>query len=190
MKKPRLMSVALAYVLIIHLTTSEAALLHFMHEWSGDATASGHITFDDTLLNNPGNNMITNGAIVAFNITVTGARAGNGTFVLNDFTGIILATGGLPLDFTRELVGQPTDDKPWGTVTGNWGDAGHFMLDTGGIGSAPQQNPYFSFVQDLGDGGGSIYLTSLKPIPLPPALWLFGTGLLGMVGIYRRKKAA
>lgn len=27
-------------------------------------------------------------------------------------------------------------------------------------------------------------------IPVPPALWLFGSGLLGMIGIARRKKAA
>ena len=28
------------------------------------------------------------------------------------------------------------------------------------------------------------------PVPIPPALWLFGSGLLGLVGIARRKKAA
>lgn len=31
---------------------------------------------------------------------------------------------------------------------------------------------------------------SINPIPVPPALWLFGSGLLGLVGIARRKKAA
>jgi len=31
---------------------------------------------------------------------------------------------------------------------------------------------------------------SISAIPLPPALWLFGSGLLGLVGIARRKKAA
>jgi hypothetical protein len=29
-----------------------------------------------------------------------------------------------------------------------------------------------------------------QPVPIPPALWLFGSGLLGLVGIARRKKAA
>jgi hypothetical protein len=28
------------------------------------------------------------------------------------------------------------------------------------------------------------------PVPIPPALWLFGSGLLGLIGIARRKKAA
>jgi hypothetical protein len=27
-------------------------------------------------------------------------------------------------------------------------------------------------------------------VPIPPALWLFGSGLLGLIGIARRKKAA
>jgi hypothetical protein len=32
--------------------------------------------------------------------------------------------------------------------------------------------------------------TSLNPIPLPAAVWLFGSGLIGLVGVARRKKAA
>jgi len=27
-------------------------------------------------------------------------------------------------------------------------------------------------------------------VPIPPAIWLFGTGLLGLIGISRHKKAA
>ena len=29
-----------------------------------------------------------------------------------------------------------------------------------------------------------------SPVPVPPAVWLFGSGLLGLIGIARRKKAA
>lgn len=29
-----------------------------------------------------------------------------------------------------------------------------------------------------------------QPIPIPPAFWLFGSGLLGLIGLSRRKKAA
>ena len=31
---------------------------------------------------------------------------------------------------------------------------------------------------------------TLSSIPIPPTIWLFGSGLLGLVGISRRKKAA
>lgn len=33
-------------------------------------------------------------------------------------------------------------------------------------------------------------LTGTTVVPIPPALWLFGSGLLGLIGIARRKKAA
>ncbi len=33
------------------------------------------------------------------------------------------------------------------------------------------------------------YGTSSTVIPLPPAIWLFGSGVLGLIGITRRKKA-
>jgi hypothetical protein len=32
--------------------------------------------------------------------------------------------------------------------------------------------------------------TSVNAVPIPTAVWLFGSGLIGMVGIARRKKAA
>jgi len=46
-------------------------------------------------------------------------------------------------------------------------------------------------VQDLGNIGGTIDLAlggTLTTVPVPAAVWLFGSGLLGLVGIARRKK--
>lgn len=46
---------------------------------------------------------------------------------------------------------------------------------------------------DIDDG---YYMTfdidgvSLSPVPLPPTLWLFGSGLLGLIGVAKRKNAA
>jgi hypothetical protein len=37
-----------------------------------------------------------------------------------------------------------------------------------------------------GGGGGG----TTAPVPLPPAVWLFGSGLMGLAGISRRRKAA
>jgi hypothetical protein len=38
--------------------------------------------------------------------------------------------------------------------------------------------------------GNSLIVTSISAVPIPPALWLFGSGLLGLIGISRRNKAA
>jgi hypothetical protein len=40
------------------------------------------------------------------------------------------------------------------------------------------------------DAIGAITTVAVEPIPVPAALWLFGSGLLGLVGIARRKRAA
>ncbi len=47
------------------------------------------------------------------------------------------------------------------------------------------------------DAAGNLYMVAedqvsivrLSAVPIPPALWLFGTGLLGLIGIARRKAA-
>lgn len=41
-----------------------------------------------------------------------------------------------------------------------------------------------------GDSVSFSLVTELAPVPLPPAVWLFGSGLLGLIGISRRKKIA
>jgi len=43
--------------------------------------------------------------------------------------------------------------------------------------------------------GGELFLSGVAPgsdpsaVPVPPAVWLFGSGLLGLIGMARRKKA-
>jgi hypothetical protein len=47
-------------------------------------------------------------------------------------------------------------------------------------------------ITPLAPTNGSIFIDDLmvSAVPIPPALWLFGSGLLGLIGIARRKKAA
>ncbi len=69
-----------------------------------------------------------------------------------------------------------------GTATGNKGVGGSPMLS----GPFPTYNANFDV--------DTIHITSVTPdvapIPVPAAVWLFGSGLLGLVGIARRKKKA
>jgi len=41
---------------------------------------------------------------------------------------------------------------------------------------------------DIGTGN-SLHVTSVSTVPVPAAVWLFGSGLIGLIGIARRKKA-
>ncbi|MDH5571855.1 MAG: VPLPA-CTERM sorting domain-containing protein [Gammaproteobacteria bacterium] len=41
---------------------------------------------------------------------------------------------------------------------------------------------------DIGSGN-SMHVTSVSAVPVPAAVWLFGSGLIGLVGFARRKKA-
>ena len=49
------------------------------------------------------------------------------------------------------------------------------------------QDPVAGFANILSFDGISPLLTTV--IPAPPAVWLFGSGLLGLIGLARRKKA-
>jgi len=48
-------------------------------------------------------------------------------------------------------------------------------------------NPY-TLPSDYNDSKVGSYLVSSTTVPLPAAVWLFGSGLLGLIGIARRKK--
>jgi len=82
----------------------------------------------------------------------------------------LLADESLPtfLDFSKAEELYP------GTLSGNYG----FIQTQGLTGATPIQTAHFS-----------IDTFSMSVIPVPAAAWLFGSGLLGLVGMARRKKA-
>ena len=48
----------------------------------------------------------------------------------------------------------------------------------------------FDFLTDAVGTIDVVRLSVVSAVPVPPALWLFGSGLLGLIGIARRKKVA
>lgn len=87
---------------------------------------------------------------------------------------------------TSQVFGIATDQL---TFTVNPGDdffvwAG-LQVDgmRGGIADA-----YNTFTMDFADDAG-LQAASVSAIPAPAALWLFGSGLMGLIGVARRRKA-
>jgi hypothetical protein len=90
-----------------------------------------------------------------------------------------------------------------GTVVGNFGFSNVFGLATAENGvlygvsgtsifsvntATGAGTPLTNYLgQGLGISYGSSFVAEAAPIPLPAAVWLFGTGLLGLIGVARRK---
>lgn len=51
-------------------------------------------------------------------------------------------------------------------------------------------NSAFKAIGHLGQGEMEEWRISVQPVPVPAAVWLFGSGLVGMIGFSKRKKTA
>ena len=134
-------------------------------------------------------------AILDLSFTVTGSAANDGTYDLSDYASVVFQTNGGTLDLSRELIGQTTNDEPWGTAA--FGAAGDFNLfanqggdqripdsytGLGGGGAIPNGCWFFT----LCTSNDSMLLVSFGP-SLPPAPvpftqpWSLGLVLMGML---------
>ena len=113
-------------------------------------------------------------------------------------TGSLAATDGFSFNFGKFNYTLPLGPIPMATTTFNTTDIGTVIVGSNpsgtlpftddGIGGSPMKAgpfPGFNANFDITD----LTITSVTPVPVPAAVWLFGSGLLGLVGVARRKKA-
>ena len=56
------------------------------------------------------------------------------------------------------------------------------------IAAAPSTGSYGTMVLNLQDTAGNPHQSQLtRPVPVPPAIWLLGSGLIGLLTVRRRK---
>lgn len=198
MTRTRSLAAAAAAILLMACSAMSAlaapVTISFTYQ-QGAARAVGSVTFESTLIANPGNNsfVLPNPAVLNIQMTVTGATAGNGTFTTADFTQVFFDTGGATLNLRQPLIGQPTPGNPWGTTQdGTSGDLNFF-------GAAPTPNGTFFFTLTANGGAAnSMILVAAAPVGVGsdsiPTLseWMIGVlvllvGAIGMAGIGYRK---
>jgi hypothetical protein len=111
-------------------------------------------------------------------------------------TGALAATDNFLFNFGKFSYTLPLGAIPMATTTFNTTDIGVVALGTNpsgtlpftddGIGGSPMAvGPFPGFNANFDIT--SIHVDSVT-IPVPAAVWLFGSGLLGLVGVARRKK--
>lgn len=107
---------------------------------------------------------------------------------LNPNTGSALNQGAAPLAMTSSntftLCNSGSD------CIGNTSSGGEPFFDDGIAGSPMIGGPFTGLNVNFDIGSGnSLTVLSVSAVPVPAAVWLFGTGLIGLIGIARRKKA-
>ena len=169
--------VTAAFFTFMILTSVVDAAIVLKAEWNGSrygnaAAATGLLTIDETSLPNPGNTgyiPIASSWVTALTLTVTGANTGNGVFTINDFDLVTWDTMSATLDFSKELVGQPTVANAWGTNGNNAGDFNFGVISVSS--SAPAGTAAFQLTTSSGTGS-RMMLTSLRVIPEPSSAML------------------
>lgn len=190
----KLFTAIVSLALLLALPAAAGPITTFNLQWSGvsygnTATATGWMTVDTSLIPNPGNFVSLSsfpGWLVDLSMTVSGASSGNGTFVKTNFTGMWWWVT-LPLDLSKELVGQPGPYGPWGTEPGiPFAQNGALMFQS--TSDAPSAWATFTMRTNGGSGDG-LLLTSAAPasVPEPSTCILVGSALLLCVPFLRRR---
>lgn len=168
--------------------------------WSGasfgnHATATGLMTLDLTTLPNPSAGEIDLYPYITSLTTTVSGSTGNGTFTMANLYYAYWWTGGVTLNMSTQLVGQPTTGNPWGTPDGASGDFNLFFNSPG-----PSGTWYFTMTTSVPPHssifltGSRMVLTSFAPVgppfaptaPEPGSVLLFGTGIASLWGALRR----
>ncbi len=145
----------------------------------GNANAAWVFQMDSTLITSPGS---------VVNVINTGSGAGvfwdvrsSATLdTTTSFQGNILALASITLN-TDASIGCGRALASLGAVT-----LGANTIIGAGCGEGSNA---FSGGLTVSEAGGIPTLLPYAPVPLPAAVWMFGSGLLGLIGVARRKSA-
>ena len=141
-----------------------------------EAIADG--TFGLAATIDAGGNLIGGGSLTIGG-TVASLGYNSGTLLTGTLTAFGFPNaGGDPLEFLLDVTG--------GDAAGLYGGAPAGVILGGGTGFGGDFSTDFDNLFNSQPGTGTA-VADVAPVPLPAALWLFGTGLLGLIGVGRRR---
>lgn len=183
---------------------------NFLADWNGNDDMPVSVVWDATGLFNAFSN--TPGGLQVGDVISGNVVKRNSLVVNSDLQSAIPATDGMKVTtgssrtgFIDHVINQgpaPMAMTTWNTAAlctavniedckGVNPSGGLPLFDDGIAGSPMIDGPFpgMNINIDIGSGN-SMVVIGISAVPVPPALWLFGSGLLGLVGIAKRKKAA
>lgn len=150
--------------------------------------AYGSLTFEDVLGFNGSVYYVPK--VYDLMLTVLGSGPGDGTFHLSDFEGVVFWFPS-PLDFNRELIGQPLANGYRFGVEDMDGQGGSLTLCGSGGSSGNAPTCVFFFAIGVNNGQGtSMEITSISPVPEPATGAVMVAGLLVVASRLRQRRAA
>jgi hypothetical protein len=133
-----------------------------------------------------GTDLKRNGTTIADVGSATPASDGLSSFSLG-----VLNQGPAPLAVTTLNTAMLCTPGSFGDCIGNALSGGEPFTDDGIAGSPMIDGPFTGLNVNFDIGSGnSLTVLSVSGVPVSGAIWLFGSGLLGLIGTARRKKAA
>lgn len=134
------------------------------------------------------------GGGLAVNDVVTGGVASSVDAVIaaSAYAPLVPAWGAIPFAMTTLDVIQDGDAaNACGTTGGTGALIGNGMplCDDGVSGVRMATAPFPGYQANFDMTSMTVTNITVAPVPVPAAVWLFGSGLLGLVGVARRRKA-
>jgi len=114
-------------------------------------------------------------------------------FPMIDITSITLDTavfgGPWVLDFTSPYIPPGTINELDSLLFAPFGDIYDGLVGVAGnpIGTAVVTSMPSGLESFIGTAFGEFTFAAASPVPVPPAVWLFGSGLLGLIGISKKR---
>ncbi|TKB72383.1 MAG: VPLPA-CTERM sorting domain-containing protein [Nitrospira sp.] len=140
-------------------------------------------TFDSSDLTGTATGQIGLGGVMRFDVN---PLLGGGDLLIGDFT---LAYDATRIQgsgwFLKNNIGFPLAAFDTTNVNTTTGPNAFSLL--GNLTVSPEFGGLFLAPTDIGKVVGTFSFQTPAPVPLPAAVWLFGSGLIGLVGIARRR---